>query len=326
MVAFTYLVPKGWEPKTSFTWNGQSFISDFKASTPDGQYTVEHLQPLSMAYGASNGRVMQGFRIASGTDFLHGLVGQMEKSGMVSNARVTEEYNADAPLTEIEKNLPKPLPSIGGMQQRTFNQSAFLKLSFEKNGQPMVASVGTTVYGTFLSNNMQLGYGRTSTQYSSENGSYVIGPTLVVISPANPSPAKVHEIQIMASSSQMTPSFMNYCARLALGMSEAQYKATKERGKQLIQQMREQTQQIHDNFMDEMARKDADTHEFCNYLLDKQDYTDHSGNLVTLPTAYDHSWSDGNGNFVLNDDPTFNPKKDMGMLGYQELQKTPAFH
>jgi len=322
LTAYTYFVPTGWEAKSSMNWNGNTYVADFTATTPDNQYMVEQLMPLNMQFVNSNGKILQGIRILKAIDYLHAMVNGLQQNGKINNVKVIEEDNEDAPLTEQEKNFPKPLPSIGAMVQTQFNQTAFMKFSFERNGQQLTGSMGTTVFGNFLSNNMQLGYGPTASHFLSENGTYVIGPTLLVMSPASPSEAKVHEAQIIASSAQMTPDFQLYSAKLALAISNAGLVATEERGKELIKQMREQTQQIHDNFMDKMAQKDADTREFCNYILDKQDYADHSGNVVTLPSAYNHSWSDGNGNYILNDDPTFDPKKDLGKLGYQEMEKT----
>lgn len=321
LTAFTYFLPTGWESKSSMTWNGPTYIADFTANTPDNQYMVEQVQPFNLVYVNSNGKILQGFRIAKGIDYLHGLLNGLMQKGTLTNVRVLQEYNEDAPLTEVEKSLPKPLPSNGNMVQNTFNQTAFMKISFEKDGHQLVGSIGTTVYGTLLVNNMTLGNGRTARPFTNENGTYVVGPTLLVVTPPTPSAAKVKEAQIVASSGQMTPKFLQYCVQQALAMSNASLQATEERGKELIKQMREQTAEIKDNFEARMAQKDADTHEFCNYLLDQQDYKDSSGNVVTLPSAYTHSWTNGNGEYILNDDPTFDPKG-IDFSTWQQLEKT----
>ncbi len=322
LTAYTYFVPSGWQSKSSLNWNTQiTYIADFTANTPDGQYLVEQVQPLNMQYVNSNGKILQGFRITKAIDYLHGLISALEQKGTVSNVKVVQEYNEDAPLTEFEKNMPKPLPSIGGMVQTTFNQTAFMKISFEKDGHQLVGSVGTTVYGYLLVNNMKMGIGPTARMWLSENGTYVVGPTLLIVTPPTPDPAKVKEAQIVSSSGRITPKFGQFCAQLALAKSQADLQASAERGRQFIQQMRQQTAQIKENFEARMAQKDADTHAFCNYILDQQDYTDHSGNVVTLPSAYTHSWTNGNGEYILNDNPTFDPKG-IGLNTWQQLEKT----
>jgi hypothetical protein len=301
-------------------WQGQSYVADFTASTPDNQYMVEQLMPLNMQFVNSNGKILQGIRLTKAIDYLHAMVSGLQQNGKISNVKVLDEDNEDAPLTELEKTFPKSLPTLQGMEQTQFNQTAFMKFSFERNGQQMTGRMGTTVFGNFLVNNMQMGYGPTAGHFLSESGSYVIGPTLLIMSPATPSPAKVHEAQIIASSGQMTPKFRSFCAQLSLEIAQAGLKATEERGRELVQQMRQHTAELHQNFMNQMAQKDANTREFCNYILDQQDYTDHSGQVVTLPMNYNHSWSNGNGEYILSDDPTFDPKG-LGSGGWEQMQK-----
>jgi hypothetical protein len=321
-IAFTYLVPEGWKSTSSLNWNQGSFTEDFTAKTADGLYSVEQMQPYNMTYVANNGQATQGFRLTKAVDYLHWVISGLQQKGLANNVRILDEQNADAPLTEVEKNLPNQLPSIGGMRQGQFNQTAFIKVSFVRNGQEMIGNLGTTVFARLLTNNMQLGIGSTARAYSTETDTYVVGPTLFVLTPSNPTAQKVKEGQVIADSCRMTPEFMLYCAKLALGISDAELTATSERGKQLIRQMQANRDQIKKNFDEQIERKDTFTHEFCNYLMDQQDYQDGAGNILTVPNTFGSNWSDGAGHVLVSDETNFVPGQGWG-TGWQRMSKAP---
>jgi len=302
IVAFTYFVPTGWKPDNSFKWTGNTYFAEYSASTPDRQYQVTHLEPLNINYSSSTGTAATGIRIEKATDFLQAVMHQMEQAGNASNVTVLDEINNDLPLTETQ-NLLAGSRMIGGMSQHQFRQAGYLKVKFIRNGVEEVASLGTTVAGSTMGNDMAVGTSR----FKSMQGSYVAGPTVLVVNPTKPAPSKMKEAQIVASSARMTPKFLSYCMRLVLAISSAQLHATEEQGKRLREQMAEQAAKRMDDFKAGMALRDAQTHDFCNYLLDRQDYKAQDGSIVTIPTTYDHPWENGQGQFVLTDDPTFDP-------------------
>jgi hypothetical protein len=117
------------------------------------------------------------------TDFLHALVNRMQQQGGAKNVRVLEDVNQELPLADWQKLLQQNR-MIGGMSQATFRESGFMKFTFDRNGVVETATVGTTVAGNLLSNNMALGFGLTQRQFSSETGSYVVGPTMLVVVPS----------------------------------------------------------------------------------------------------------------------------------------------
>jgi hypothetical protein len=324
LVAFTYFVPDGWEGKNSLVWNGNTYVADLIASTPDKLYTVDQLEPISMNYSASSGTQAKGIRMTHATDFLHALVNRMQQQGGAKNVRVLEDVNQELPLADWQKLLQQNR-MIGGMSQATFRESGFMKFTFDRNGVVETATVGTTVAGNLLSNNMALGFGPTQRQFSSETGSYVVGPTMLVVVPSQASAQKVKETQIVASSARITPKFLDYCANLALQMARASEKMTEERGRQLREDMEKQTTRLMSDFKARMAARDANVHDFCNYLLDQQDYHAPDGNIVTLPNNYNHAWANNQGVYILTDDHTFDPRGTDGTT-WQEMPKAEHGH
>jgi hypothetical protein len=103
-------------------------------------------------------------------------------------------------------------------------------------------------------------------------------------------------------------------------MSTANLKATEERGRELRKEMAEQGEKRMEELKQKWAQNDANTHDFCNFLLDQQDYHDPSGSIVTLPNAYSHAWANGDGDYLRSSDPTFDPRGSGGG-DWQEMKK-----
>lgn len=202
------------------------------------------------------------------------------------------------------------------MSQHQFRQAGYLKVRFTRNGIEEVGSLGTTVAVTNLVNDMAVGAGR----FRSVQSTYVAGPTVVVVTPTSPSETKVKEAQIVASSARMTPKFLSYWSQLALAIARSHFRVTEEQGKRLRQQMAEQGEKQMEDFKERMSLRDTQTHEFCNYLLDRQDYKAQDGSVVTIPTSYNSPWENGQGQYVFSDDPHFDPST-LGPGNWQQMAK-----
>ena len=323
LVAFTYLLPKGWSAQNSLSWNANGvYQAEFIAETADHQYGVDQLEPINMVYTAATGMAPKGLRLTHATDFLDALVGRIRQQGKATNIKVVEQFNTTLPETATQKLMASG-KMYGNMSQRTFNEAGYAKITFEMGGVEETASLGTSVMGWMMQNNMVTGVGRTQSTFNTETGTYVVGPTLLVVAPAQASPARVKEGQIIASSVRMTPQFTSFVIKLALQMSEAGAQAARENGKRLQQDMEDRREKSMADFRTHMAEKDANTHDFCNYILDRQDFKSANGTVVTMPSAYSHAWSNGSGEYVLTNDPTYDPRG-TGAGDWQKMQRTTA--
>jgi hypothetical protein len=314
--AFSFLVPSGWKSETSFHWNGNTYTARFAGMTPDKLYIVDRLEPISMSFNMSTGTGAKGTRLTKATDFLHPVVQSLSREPGVGNVRLVEEDNADLPLSDNQK-LMQNSRQIGGMSQRLYRQHGFLRVSFERNGAPETAGMETTVEAYCSGNNMRVGQG----QFISENDNYVVGPTLSIATPTSPDAAKVKEAQIIVNSAQMSPQFGLYCARLAAEMAHISFEATSAQGKRLIQQIRDHTDQIVEDFKARWDDRDKTVHDFCNYVSDQQDFKSADGTIHTLPAYYSHAWKNDQGQYVLTDSPTYDPRG-TDSTTWEPLQKT----
>jgi hypothetical protein len=106
-------------------------------------------------------------------------------------------------------------------------------------------------------------------------------------------------------------------------MANSSRQATAQRIKQMQIDFEENREKQMANFKEQMAQRDDFTHDFCNYLSDQQDFKSSNGTVVTIPTAYDHAWSNGQGGYYLTNDPTFDPKG-TDFSTWEQMQKTHA--
>ncbi len=94
VVAFTYLVPIGWQTKSTFNWNNNNtYTAELGATSSDNHYVVDQLEAVSIVYSSFNGKVNQGLKITHATDFLEALVGRMQQKGGMTNIQVVDQYN-----------------------------------------------------------------------------------------------------------------------------------------------------------------------------------------------------------------------------------------
>jgi len=314
LTAFTYFVPDGWTAHHSMRWgNADSFVANLSASTADKHYSVSQLQPMVVTYMAMRAIAPKGIRIAHATDFLHALVDQLKRQYNLQEVNVVDEVNEPLPLTQFQESAART--NWGPMQTRApLHESGFMQVTFELNGEEETADLGTTVVGT----NVRMHALNNENEVTSESGVYRAGPSMVIIAPSNPAGARIREARIIASTMRETPQFLAYHRKLTTALAKAQLQAN---AAELEANNADWHERSMANFKGQMAAKDSNTHEFCNYILDQQDYKTKSGPTVTLPTAFDHAWSNANGEYLLSDNPAFDPRG-YGSGGWERLEKT----
>jgi hypothetical protein len=295
VVAFTYLVPEGWTPHHMMKWGeADSYVANLSASTADKSYSVDQLEPMVMSFMSMRAGNPRGIHIAQATDFLHSLVELIKKQYNVSKVDIVDEVNETLPLTPFQEAASKT--NWGPMQTRTpFHESGYLKATFELNGKEVTVEMGTTVVGT----NVRMHALNDESQETSTSGVYRVGPTMTIITPSSPEPAKVKEAKIIAASMHPTAEFVDYRQKLTASLAQAQLNANEA---ELNAKNSDWHERSMAEFRGQMAAKDANTHQFCNYILDQQDYQSKGGPTVTLPSGYKHAWTDGNGKYLLSDD------------------------
>ena len=304
IVAYTYLLPQGWHDSSKMKWTGQLPGADLKAQSADGTYMVDRVDPFNIMYSGGTGIPTTGLHIDGAVDFLHKMIDQMQQKGIWTNVQVVDESSHPLPLTSMQQfSQQHPFANTTASY---IHESGFVKVTFEKNGKPESSSIGTVITGQTSRMDTPMPYGGTA--FVRDNGGWTIGPTVVVMTSANPSPAKVKETQIAVSTMKSTPAWNEKCAEISLQISQQGLARTQANGVALREKFARDGEQRMSNFKAQMAGKDANTHDFCNYILDQQDYKDPSGNTVTLPSSYKYAYANNQGQYFVSDDAGFDAR------------------
>jgi hypothetical protein len=319
LVAYTYFLPDGWTSQSTMKWGRMdSTIVTISASTPDNLYAANHIEPMVVHFEALKSYASpSGFHIAHATDFLHLLVTKIQQQFQVDKVSIEEEVNKPLPLTPYLEGVAKTATNALH-DGSVFRETGYLKVRFTINGTEEVAELGTIAGGL----NQTWHFVNNPNAITNYSGMYTVGPTVVIVSPAKPSAARENELKVIASSIRKTSQFQEYVNNLARGTDQAIHN-------EYASALQEKNATWHEHsmaaFRSQMASRDANSRQFCNYLLDQQDYKNRGGGLVTLPSAYNHVWADNKGEYLLTNDSSLDP----GVAGsgdWQELEKARPGH
>lgn len=277
-------------------WIGPgAYSANLSATTSDKRYLADQLERSIMTFSQA-GANSKGIRIDHATDFLRAFLEQVKKTYNASDFNIVDEANEPMPLSEMEQQAANR--NWGPMQTRAIvHEAGFIKATFTYNGEEETVFVGTTVDGT-NSRTHQLNNPNVTV---AESGVFAVGPTTCLVAPSNPSAQKIKELQVTASSMRITPQFLEYWREVNTQLAAAQLGANAAALQYKNATWHERSMAA---FRDQMAGKDANTRQFCNYIQNQQDYKTRTGETVALPASYKHVWGDQNGNFLLTDDPT----------------------
>ena len=316
--AFVFFMPKGWANYSHLSWGREpgTFHISVSASTSDGRY--EATQTGNETY---NYNVFYNFQggppryvntpVHHATDYLKVVLGQISQSDGISDIQVVDSIDSPLAASKVPawlKNAPIP----AWEQRVSAYESGYLQLKFNRDGHPMTAMLGTTVKG-YSGKRVLPG----KNFVASEGGFFMVGPTTLLIMPADSVEQKQRELKIVADSIRMTPQFHEYLNQLTDHLVKMKLGAAAAAQKYDAATFHERAMS---QFGQQMRMKDAYSHAFCNYVSDQQDYKDQGGRIVTVPSNYKYAWSDGSGNYLLNDDPTID-MRGIGNGNWKPMEK-----
>lgn len=83
-------------------------------------------------------------------------------------------------------------------------------------------------------------------------------------------------------------------------------------------EIRQMQQDSWENYTQSM---DRNSREFQEYIRGTETYDSPGGGTVQLDNMYEHAWEMNDGSYILTDDASFNPEKDLGLSG-SKLERT----
>jgi len=322
--AFSFLMPSDWEFEGGMQWildnPAMPSVTAFNVYNPNGKEQFE-VFPNHCFFWSSNQQLLNMF--PPGSRYFGSIVMQPVSAQMaLRNIILPEQRNGFSGLKVIkDENVPE-LPKALGVGQQTQGYlspeatGAKLRVSYIKDGatleEEFYAVVETisfpvqSMYGTFYNTIWYIDY---IFSFKAEKGKLEsntkIFQTITSSFKLNPQwYAKYSNVieylaQQKISQIKSVGEFSRMLSRMSDQMSEEKMQQFKARG----------------DVYDEVSQKFSD-----NTLGIERYYDPHEGREVELPSGYNHVWSNNNGEYILNDNPNFNPNTDSN-LHWEPLKK-----
>ncbi len=316
MAASTLFLPAGWKTQGGVQWGGQfactnGYNYDWKAHSPDGSETISVLPQTrweSNNYGA--GPATPGCQAAPFTtsrQYLEAVVQRWHPGARPLDFRARDDLMRAA--ASYNKNTPMPLGYA-----KTWVDAGELLFAFNEGGRDMRGSATATV--VFSLNHTQVqgmkqmdaltafafaGYGVTA-----PNGKLNLSFYEAIRKTIQPNP-------------QWSQRIANHNTAIAQVALEENRKraAIVANSNAEIAKIREQAWNASQESADRRAR------EFSEMIRGVETYNDANaaGGTVQLSNLYDHAWRLNDGSYVLTNDASFQPYRDLGVDG-QQLEQT----
>jgi hypothetical protein len=297
IVAYTCLIPSGWTAQEKCLW-GQEYGFEREVTSPDRSCVLTELYNLESPFQFIGGQLKQGN------------APPRSLSGML--IQLCQKAHPDVRF-QIAKRSEKPLPEEIARQRRAnFGAQASVELRFEKNGVPSQITAQAEMSGHDYG---QGGSGR----FSVHSGSWNIDLALVVEGPVAKQRELAKDFVVLLSSNRDTAAFDRVDAEFSHQTNQNannQIRLDGEISKRIATSARQREDAI-------MGRsKDGSSSSYLDFLGNAETYKDPITNEdVQLSNGYKDAWTDGNGNYILSDDVSYDPNRGSNGTWRRERKK-----
>ena len=298
-VAYTYLLPKGWQADDQLAWNL-------------GQRTAP-MQFISSATSA-DGRFVVRFRNVAYNWYTR-------TSNIGNKGEIPPEHPTDIAIDAFKKNHPgaevevvdreeKPVTSMFKPMatQITRALNCSVKLRSTLNGTVTLTKVAFNFDGYDSGTTWGRAHGFSNGEWYLTNWSIIGGPEAEF-------PKALRLGAVTLSSMRFDPEFFQQYIEVCQMLTQQIAQEGQERLDILRKSYHPISSFNKEKWDEQEAAKDRFTRDMCDYALDRQRFTDGSTQFI-VPTGYSYAAKNDKGDFIVTNDPTYNRFKD-----WQELQK-----
>jgi hypothetical protein len=329
--AFDVMIPASWKFEGNVVLGGGKggcfadlFALSMKATSADGAIVFQAAPDYSWQY-ADDPSIMQSLndpkRRALGADHKPCPVAKPQKAEDYFRQNVLTLFPSGATVVSIE---PYPalneivrqrqgLPPGDGTTGATRTEAIRARMSFQKDGKDLEEWVAVAM----LVNISRAGRG---SFYDSHATSLV-----ALTAPKGKLDANDKLFKVMVSSLRPQPQWVAYANRqlTTLYRAEAQKEATIDKiHAQLLQNEIATIQGVTDNMMRGASVSAMQADQNIRNVQTFRDPT--TGNRMELSNLYDHAWLNGSNEYVMSDDPNFNPNGNLSGSWNQLQAVAPA--
>jgi hypothetical protein len=309
--AYSFLMPSDWAYEGGITWildnPAMPAVSAFRVYNPKGKEEFEVL--ANHCYFWTTNLQLLGM-FPPGTKYFGSVVKKpVTAQKALRNIILTEHRGGMLNLTVIkDEDFPELPKALGaGKQAQGFGSSgatgAKLRVSYTSNGVPMeeefyavVESMTFPVQGTFSTTYNTIWYIDYIFSFKGEKGK-LENSTQV--------------FQTITSSMKVNPHWFAKYSNVIEYMAQQQIRQIHSVG-EFSRMLSQMSDQISDEKMQQFESRgdvyDKVSQKFSDNTLGIDRYYDpHEGKEVELPSGYNHAWSNNNGEYIVSDNPNFNP-------------------
>lgn len=309
LAASTLFLPLGWRSQGGVFWSQQFMCTNgynfnWAALSPDGSMSVAVLPQArweSNNYGAPPST--PGCKPAPYTDvrsYLHALAQQWKPGARVMDFRRRPDIEAE--LASFNKRTPMPLGEV-----RNWAEAGEVLIAYSDGGRDMRASVAAAVLFTLTITDAGTGRMQALTGYALPG----YGAT------APKGQMNFAFFEAIRQSIKPSPTWSKRIANHNLQIGRVALEESRKRAAIIAQsnaeisRIREEAWNAYQESADRRAR------EFGKVLRGVETYADRDapGGTVDLSHRYNHAWRMNDGTYVLTNDASFEPYRDLGMEG-----------
>jgi len=288
-VAISYLIPTGWKATDTIVWNVQQRMAPLSISTvtasPDGSFIVRWVNTAAFGFSHLGNQGAKGTPPPEHpTDLL------------------VDTFKRGHPGVEVEVVERKETPAVSQFKETQTQTSkpraltCSVKLRYTVNGVPMLTKSGFDFDGYELGRDPRFSTGL----WTLHNITSISGPEAEF-------PKAMKLGLVVLSSRQWDPQFFEQYQEICYMIVQ---QIQKEGQAYLDAQFAALRQHFHDlsasnkeAFQQQIAAKDRNTRNFCDYVLDRSRYTDGHTEFI-MPSGYNRAATNGS-DYILTNDPSF---------------------
>ncbi len=314
LVAFTLMIPADWQGEGGVVWGqntgcgGSGYNTNYSASSADGRSGVQIIPSFSWVWNNFSGPGQSGcpfVQISSVQQYLQYLVSQTRPGAQII------DFRPRADLVEPYKQLNSNMPMGGGSEMRTWIEAGEVLISGNVNGAEIRETIAAIVY----------------MNYSLFRDGTGMGPDMQVLSgsamPAYAMRAPKGQLdftfaEMVRKTLRIAPEWGRRITQHNAKISAANQKGARDRSDVIaktgsdILDMQMETWRNSNNSSDRMQRESSEA------IRGVETYNDpYYGGTVELDQTYDNAWQLNDGSYVLTDDASFEPYRDLGIDGRQ---------
>ncbi len=316
LAAVTLFLPAGWRTQGGVLWgqqylctNGYNF--EWSAQSPDGAQTIQVLPQVKWEannYGAAPSTPgCQAAPFTTARQYLEAVVQRWHPGARPLGYRPREDLMRE--LASYERNTPMPLGFA-----RTWVESGELSFAYSDRGADMRGSATASVVFSLL---------RTQTpglpQMDALTGFALAGYGVTAPNGAfNPG-----FFEAIRKTMQANPQWNQRIANHNGAIAQVALEEGRKRAAIIAQSNAEIAKIREDAWNASQESADRRAREFGEVIRGVETYNDAnaSGGTVELSNLYDHAWRLNDGSYVLTNDASFQPFRDLGVDG-QALEVT----